>query len=151
MGRVFDEMKAFLDGDDWHTSNGSVPNSLVLRVKESNGQWSCVAYAAEDQQQFVFYSVAPLKATPDRLAQTAEYLHRANWGLRIGNFELDWSDGEIRFKTSIDVEDEPLTPQLAKNVVYPNIALMDRYIGGLYQVIQNGAAAKDAIAEAEKA
>jgi len=34
-----------------------------------------------------------------------EFLTRANYGLNIGNFEMDFQDGEIRFKTAIDVEE----------------------------------------------
>ena len=30
----------------------------------------------------------------------SEVLVRANWGLSVGNFEIDVSDGEVRFKTS---------------------------------------------------
>jgi hypothetical protein len=30
--------------------------------------------------------------------------------MTIGNFELDYTDGEIRYKTSIDIADQRLTP-----------------------------------------
>ena len=39
----------------------------------------------------------------------AEYLHRANYGLRVGNFELDYDDGEIRYKTYIDADFTEIT------------------------------------------
>jgi len=39
----------------------------------------------------------------------AEFINRANYGIIIGNFEMDFADGEIRYKTSIDVQGDKLT------------------------------------------
>ncbi len=65
----------------------------------------------------------------------AEYLTRANYGLRIGNFEMDFSDGEVRYKTSIDVKGGNLTPSMVKVIVYANLHTMDRYLPGIMEVI----------------
>ncbi|WP_049790798.1 hypothetical protein [Trichormus azollae] len=51
----------------------------------------------------------------------AECITRANYGMIIGNFELDFNDGEIRYKTSIDAEGERLSFALIKQVVYANV------------------------------
>jgi hypothetical protein len=48
----------------------------------------------------------------------AEFLTRANSGMVIGNFELDFADGEIRYKTSIDVEGDKLSYAIIKRLVY---------------------------------
>jgi hypothetical protein len=64
-----------------------------------------------------------------------EYLTRINYGLIIGNFEMDFDDGEIRYKTSIDVEDDPLTPALIRPVIYVNLLNMDRFLPGLEAVL----------------
>jgi len=43
-----------------------------------------------------------------------KFLTRANYGMMIGNFEMDFTDGEIRYKTSIDVEGDKLSSALIK-------------------------------------
>ncbi|MBP8974021.1 MAG: YbjN domain-containing protein, partial [Anaerolineae bacterium] len=79
----------------------------------------------------------------------AEFLTRANFGLRIGNFELDYHDGEVRYKTSLDFEDEKLTPALIRNAVYPAVTTMDRYLPGLMKVVYGGRTPYEAIEEIE--
>ena len=76
-------------------------------------------------------------------------MHRANYGLHIGNFELDMGDGEVRFKTSIDTESTALSFELVRNVVYANVMQMDRYLPGLMAVLGGQATPADAIDQVE--
>jgi hypothetical protein len=65
----------------------------------------------------------------------AEYLTRANYGLILGNFGLDYTDCEIRYKTSIDVEGDHLAPALIRNLVYTNVTMMDQYLPGILAIL----------------
>ncbi|MBP0018071.1 MAG: hypothetical protein J7647_10995 [Cyanobacteria bacterium SBLK] len=67
----------------------------------------------------------------------------------LGNFELDFEDGEIRYKTSIDVESDRLTPALIKQIVYPNVMMMDEYLPGILAVINGDKTPREAIAQIE--
>ena len=55
--------------------------------------------------------------------------------MRIGNFELDFDDGEIRYKTSIDVEGGELIDKMIDNLLRANLTTTDRYFGGLMELI----------------
>ena len=79
----------------------------------------------------VFYSICPTACPEEKRASMMEFLHRANYGLHMGNFEFDGSDGEIRFKTSVDVEGSELNTKLCRNAVYMNCLMMDRYLPGI--------------------
>ena len=79
----------------------------------------------------------------------AEFISRANFGLMIGNFELNFDDGEVRYKTSLDVEDTAINFNLIKNLVYANITLMDHYYGGIMKVIYSDKTAAELIEEIE--
>ena len=52
------------------------------------------------------YGNIAISADKSSMAQVCEYLTRANYGLTVGNFELDHRDGEIRYKVSINVRDD---------------------------------------------
>jgi hypothetical protein len=67
----------------------------------------------------------------------------------IGNFEMDFEDGEIRYKTSIDVEGDSLSSALIKRLVYANVMMMDAYLPGIMSVIYGDVEPKDAIAQVE--
>ena len=72
--------------------------------KGKTGRWECIARAREEERQIIFYSIIDVFAPEDKRHLVAELLTRANFGMIIGNFEMDFSDGELRFKTSLDVE-----------------------------------------------
>lgn len=80
----------------------------------------------------------------------AEFLTRVNYGLKIGNFEMDFKDGEIRYKTSIAVEGDRLTSPLVRELVCHNLSIMDNYFPGIMKVIYGGMSPEDALAETEK-
>ncbi len=149
MGRIQEGIEAFFKQDDWAYSPGRMGGTLLTGFKGEAGRWTCLAYAAETQQQFMFYSISPVNAPMELIGAVGEFVHRANYGLHIGNFELDVNDGEIRFKTSVDVEGSELPFELARNVVYANVMQMDRYLPGLLAIIHGGMNAADAIAKVE--
>ncbi len=149
MGRVFDQMKAFFDADDWKYEEMEGRPVLRMGFSGDDGQWRCFAQAREEQQQVVFYSVASVQAPEDRRAAMAEFITRANYGMIIGNFEMDFSDGEIRYKTSFDTEGTDLTNGIMKQLVYANVLTMDRYLKGIMAVAFGGREAIEAVAAVE--
>jgi hypothetical protein len=118
---------------------------LRIAFQGDNGKWTCYAKARVEQEQFVFYSVCPVNAPESKRLAIAEFLTRANSGMIIGNFELDFADGEIRYKTSIDVEGDSLSSALIKRVVYANVTMMDEYLPGIMSVISGDVSPEKAI------
>lgn len=147
MGQILDAMVAFLEEDDWPFRQLEEEPVLALGFQGENGQWSCYAQAREEQAQLIFYSVTPVNAPEERRQALAELLTRVNYGLYIGNFELDLDDGEIRYKTSIDVEGDRLSPALVRQLAYANVFTMDHYLPGIMRVIYGGASPAEAIAQ----
>src|SRR5262245_1286024 len=143
------ELGSFFSEDGWPAVFDTDLNRFVMLFQGTQAEWACFAYALEEDKQFVFYSVAPVLADEPHRPAVAEYLSRANYGLVLGNFELDFDDGDIRYKTSIDVEDAELTPELIRHVVYANVEAMDRYLPGLMLVLADGASPAGAIQRVE--
>ena len=149
MARIQDGMEAFFKQDEWTYGPGRVASTLVTGFAGDSGRWTCLAYCAEESQQLMFYSVCPVNSPPEKLASISEFLHRANYGLHVGNFELDVSDGEVRFKTSIDLEGSDASFALVRNVVYANVMQMDRYLPGILDIIHGDVSAEQAIEKVE--
>lgn len=125
----------FFEEYDWPYFQRDDEPVLRTAFRGDNGEWSCYAFADEDQQQFAFYSVCSVRTPEDRRLALAEFITRLNHGLVIGNFELDFSDGEIRFKTSIDVEGDRLSTTLVRRMVVANVATMDMHLPGIAKAI----------------
>lgn len=138
---------AYLEAEDWPIE---VVEEGVYHTGFSgdSGKWFCVALANDEDEQAAFYSLCPLEVGPERRAAMAEALTLANYGLTIGNFEMDWSDGEVRFKTSIDVSDSELTMEMFRNMVQINVLTVDDYLPAL-QSVARGADPSTAIRSVE--
>lgn len=149
MGILFEMVRDYFRQDKWNFQE--VEDRPVLRMAFSgrNGQWLCVAIVYEERDQFVFYSIDQSYVSESQRAAVAEFLTRANYGLTVGNFEMDYEDGEVRYKTSIDFQGSQFTFEQFRALVYSNVFTMDRYFHALQMVMYGLAEPRDAVAEAE--
>ncbi len=150
MASIFDSMVQFFREDDWKFRQIEGRPILQMGFSGESGSWMCYAQAQDDRQRFIFYSVMESKVPADRRPAVAEFLTRANYGLVLGNFEMDFSDGEVRYKTSIDVEGGALAQPMIRTMVYTNILMMDRYLPGIMSVVYAGVPPAEAIAQVER-
>jgi hypothetical protein len=149
--RAFLLLGNFLEQDGWHPQRLEDRFVYGMLVNGKNGDIRCYAHIRMDLEQFIFYAVSPIKAGDEVRRDVAEFITRANFGLRIGNFELDYMDGSVRYKSSLDFEGEILTAGLIRNAIYSAVRTMDDYLGGLMRVIFAGLTPLEAIQEVEGA
>jgi hypothetical protein len=147
--KAFDTLAHFLEEDGWYPRRLENRHSFTMTYTGQNGDLRCYAIVRVDLEEFLYYAIAPVKITDEVRPAVAEFITRANYGLRIGNFELDYSDGEVRYKSSLNFEDQDLTPELISNAIYPAVQTMDRYLPGLLRVSYGGATPLEAIEEVE--
>ena len=146
---IYAAIVSFLESDEWPFS--VVEEGRVLRTafKGDSMQFNCYVQARQDQQQMLFYSVCPQNAPEEKRTAIAEFVTRANYGMIMGNFELDFTDGEIRYKTSLDSNGEPLTEALIRPVVYANVMMMAKYLPGIMKLVYGDDAPAAVIEEIE--
>jgi hypothetical protein len=147
--QIFNTLVEFFEEDDWDFQWVSGLSVLSMSYAGRNGNWMCFAQARESQQQFVFYSTLPVKAPEAQLARVAEFITRVNYGMIMGNFELDYVTGEIRYKTSLDIEGTELNMPLIRQVVYANLVITDHYLPGMMRVLYSDVSPLEALAEVE--
>lgn len=151
MGRLLKAIKKFLE-DDFEADGLEPPEDGAIVFRYDDGEdreWGCMAVADEESEQVMFYSVHLHEVPAAKREAVMRFVTRANYGMHVGNFELDLDDGEVRFKTSMDVEGIKLTPELCRNLVDLNLAVMGRYVDGLRQVIAGERSADAAVEEIE--
>lgn len=149
MGRIYDVVESFLQLDGWPCKQLEGQEVVMTSFKGKKGEFNCFVQAREAQEHLIVYSVLPVLAPEDRRDEIASFIIRANYGMPIGNFELDYADGEVRYKTSADLEDVDEFQLLLRNLMYANILSMDKYFPGLMRVIYGGISGAEAIAEIE--
>ena len=91
-----------------------------------------------------------LQADEECRQRVAEYITRANYGLRYGCFEMDFRDGEIRYNLPMDCQDRTSlsTDLVIKSIMIP-MQMFERYGDGLVAVMYGFKTPEEAIKEAE--
>lgn len=135
MAGIFSRLIDFMEEEDWKYEILEGETVLRFNFKGRSGRLLCYADVEEEKGWLIFYSYLPVNAPPDKMQTIAEFITRANRGMRIGNFELDYEDGEIRYKTSIDIEGGELTNKMIHNLLQANLSTMDRYFPGIMELI----------------
>lgn len=146
---IFNTLVEFFEEDDWSFEWLDGTSILKLDTEGYNGEWICLAQARDDESQFVFYSVFPDRVPYHQRQRMAEFITRANFGLILGCFEMDFDDGELRLRTSIDVTDDELTVPLIRQIVYANLVIMDRYYQGIERVMDTADEPADIVNDLE--
>jgi hypothetical protein len=145
MPGMLEVIRGFFRAERWSFSELTPDPALATLYVGENGKWSCLAEVNEELGQVLFYSASPVRAPLEKRMTVAEYVTRANDGIIIGNFEMSFESGEVVYKTSIDVSGSQLDQALVRNLVYANIATMDRYLPGLLSIIYGNVSPGEAI------
>ena len=104
---------------------------MKLRCRMQSAQM--VVLVREDNYSTI--TTLPLTADADHRLATAEYLTRANWNMRNGNFELNMADGEIRYKTYVHVGQEKPDMAACRLATMLPFLMIDRFGDGLIDVL----------------
>lgn len=147
--QAYTTLGQFLEQDCWYPDRVEDKYAYRMHFHGKNGETRCYAQIRVDLEVFLFYAVVPINVPPEVRPSVAEFITRANYGLRLGNFELDYADGEIRFKNSLDFEGEQLTPNMIKHIIYPAVQTLDQYLPGLLKVAFGAETPVEAIQEIE--
>lgn len=110
---------------------------------------SVYAAISPEAEQLVIYFNFGMAAPPNYRDECARLITRANWGLTIGNFEMDYEDGQLRFKSSLDFSGGELTGQMIRNAILPAMNAVDAYAQAIANVILRGQTATEALVQIE--
>jgi len=151
--KIANVIHTFLTEADWNYSfddkSGVFQFYLSLKSKIKSIKYR-IRVRADD---YTVYALSPIGADEDdaaMMASMAEFVCRANYGLRNGNFELDMRDGEIRFKSYVDCEGIVPSQEIVLNSIHCPAAMFETYGDGILGILFSGLSAKEAIALCEK-
>jgi hypothetical protein len=139
MSSVLADLKRVFLENRWPFAEVRDAAVLVSDLSGVWGTWKFYAQVVDEHDVVLFYSICPLRVPEDVRLEAASFLTRANYGLASGNFELDFEDGEIRYKTAVHV-DGALSPAAVRRAVRANGIAMETYLPGIGAVIAGTAA-----------
>lgn len=146
---LFKQLVQFLVEEDWGFSRVSGEEELHIQFNGEHAQWMLVVRVLPESQQILCYSYYPQAITETQRPLLVEYITRANHNMILGNFELNWQNGELRYKTSLDANGIQVNATVFKQLIFTNVSLMDQYIGGIEAVTSGTKLPEAAILEIE--
>ena len=150
--KICNLIKEFLSVDDWHYSfddrRGTFQFGLNLTSKIKN-----IKYLVDvDEDSYIIYAYCPIGADADdvdMMHRMSDFICRANYGLKNGNFEFDMRDGEIRYKCYTNCEKIVPSVEVIRASIYCPAIMFERYGTGIVEIIFNNATSQNAIIKSE--
>ena len=143
-------IEGFLNEEEWNydpvDENGVIRTGIALRSKLKNAK----IFFLIKQDAFSVLTTISVGADEESMQRVAEFITRANYGLTHGNFEMDYSDGSIRYKTSLFCADTVQSFEQVRGMLHINILMLERYGNALLEVIFGVKTPEEAVEEAEK-
>ncbi|KAL0218033.1 hypothetical protein RCL1_008881 [Eukaryota sp. TZLM3-RCL] len=109
----------------------------------SDSEWLVRFKINSSRDELIVYSQLATVPPPLR-SQMGTFITLANYGLTNGFFELDYDDGELRFRSSLDVEHCSNINACIDNLLKRNYVNVDFYFNGIKGVL-NGMDPTEAI------
>ena len=151
--RIKNAVETYLDNDDWKyrfdEEGGFFEFNLTMGGKIGKIKYY-MNIGAEDYTVRANLSTGADKDDPKGLAAVAEYITRANYGLRDGCFQMDYRDGEIGYRTYVNCADGVPGKNTIKDSIYLPAAMVKRYGEPLLRVIYAGTDPEEEIRKAEE-
>ena len=145
MGIIYDALIRHCDEADLKYQRDDSSESIRMHIAASNGRWEVTGRVKQERGTLIIYSVLPCNCPKESISEIALFLSRANYGLIIGNFEVDLNDGEIRYKTSAWIGNQYPGEDFIRHLMGFNISTMDKYLPGLMKVCFGNVSGKEAI------
>jgi len=147
MGQMHEAVKTFLKEEGLRFRSFEKSHRCELGMRCSNGNWSMEVQAREESTQVLVLSSLPVNCPSARRAEMCDFLTRINWILVLGNWEMD-VDGEIRFRTTLDLNGHDLTSDLMKPIFHANLSMMNRFLPFIMRMIYSDAGSEEMAEEA---
>lgn len=105
---------------------------FTMQVSDKEHEWGCMIRYFAEQQLIAVYSILPFAVPTSHMAEMMTVITQLNYEMVIGNLEIDAMDGELRFKTSLDLEVTGANELVLSYLLQSNFSLTSR----LYEVLE---------------
>jgi len=123
--------------------------SLCADFRGDAGSYRIVATVDAEGSLFQVYGYTPLRVPVGSRPAIGETIARANFGLKVGKFELDFDEGDLRFQAAQILANDSLEDETIRRLIGTAITMLDTYLPAVLSVIYGNELPQDAIRCAE--
>ena len=123
--------------------------SICTDFRGDVGTYRVIARIEADNGLFQVFGYSPIRVPAGARSAVSETVIRANHGLKVGKFELDFDEGELCFQASQILPDGNLEDEIIHRLIGTTMSMLDIYLPAILSVIYGNELPKDAIKHAE--
>lgn len=129
---LFQRVIEYLNSQNWkYTIKGNDNDIVEMNMGLKCRMNSCRMVATASDTEIQAFAFCPIKATPDCYANVVEFITRANYGLKMGKFEFDYRDGEVRYQSCLSCREGIPSLKDVEFTVDVTMLMLQRYGDGL--------------------
>lgn len=148
---LLDKIIRYLKSEEWPVERLPETTSVWSSFDGENGPYELLFRTREDEQDVTVVARYAARVPEEMRVAMAEFLARANYGLVLGNFQMDFSDGEIGYKSAICAREsvELLGNPILEEVIYTAVVMMDRHYPAVMGVLDGSLTPAEAAEDIE--
>ncbi len=129
------------------------PDQTVFRfgIGLENGKVDCIVDVRIPDKCVLISTIFTVNIPENKRKHIAEFITRANHNLILGCFDLDFDDGELKYKCNFVYDDTfPQTEEVFIKNLFASFLMLDRYLPGIMSVVYANIEPKTAINQIEQ-
>jgi hypothetical protein len=139
----------FIEKRGYVHSSQPAERKILINITGRNAEYRFQLRLSHDDEFLQILVHYPFRVREEKLrGSVAELLTRANYAMLLGKFEMDLSDGEVRFHLSHLIESE-LSVETVERLFFTSLLTAERYFPALMQHLHAGYTPEDAVYLAE--
>lgn len=151
MNAAYEKLIQHLDELNFKYVTGADSSSVCFDLQGEVGTYRFIAVVDEDGDLFQIFACSPVRIPEGARFLVSEAITRANYGLRLGKFEMDFEDGEVRFQISQMLAEGVLHDEIIGRSFAAATAILDQYLPAVLSVVYGNEPPREAIRRVEAA
>ena len=105
--------------------------AYVVALQGETQKFDFWAFINKGGVMLALYALVPLIVPAAKRNAVGEFLHMVNFNMLLGSFEMDYKDGELRYKLCADFDGEKPSLDAVGDLYDCALATVDRYFPSL--------------------
>lgn len=141
---IYNEIVRFLEDDHWNYTFDDDKELIRCGVGLQNKLQKCRLLIDLRDDRYSVFGTINLNVEESARDEMAKLLTYINYDLMFGFFEMDYRDGEIRFRMPVNCTDILPSREVIKHSIYVPALMLEKYGDALLKVMMGFASAKEA-------
>ena len=149
MSTAWEQLIQHLNENEIKYEQESDEQTVFANFRGDVGTYRIIAWIDSENDLFQLFAHSPIRVPEGARPAIAETLARANYGLKVGKFEFDYDEGQIRFQSAHVLLEDSLDGEVIRRFIGVSLRMLNVYIPAVLSVIYGNELPKDAIRHAE--